>query len=225
MTTSIPIFRNEINVLEDFRGGVKVARDFAGYVSAALSYASHGTTMTRHLPLINASYTAGFRAHSFGARVETGYRFATPFVGITPYAALQVQNFLTPSYRETAASGSPEALALSYDQRSATATRFELGAMFDKLFALDRGHALAIRTRAAWAHDRSNNPAINATFQGLPGSNFSVDGAPPVSDLALLSAGFELRLPNQISLGARFDGEFSSRSQTYTGMGTLRRQW
>ena len=30
MTPSIPILRNEINVLEDFRGGVKVARDFAG---------------------------------------------------------------------------------------------------------------------------------------------------------------------------------------------------
>ena len=29
MTPSIPIFRNEINALEDFRGGVKVARDFA----------------------------------------------------------------------------------------------------------------------------------------------------------------------------------------------------
>ena len=29
MTPSIPILRNEINVLEDFRGGVKVARDFA----------------------------------------------------------------------------------------------------------------------------------------------------------------------------------------------------
>ena len=31
MTPSIPIFRNEINALEDFRGGVKVARDFAPY--------------------------------------------------------------------------------------------------------------------------------------------------------------------------------------------------
>ena len=29
MTPSIPIFRNEINALEDFRGGLKVARDFA----------------------------------------------------------------------------------------------------------------------------------------------------------------------------------------------------
>ena len=31
MTPSIPIFRNEINALEDFRGGVKVARDFADW--------------------------------------------------------------------------------------------------------------------------------------------------------------------------------------------------
>ena len=31
MTPSIPIFRNEINELEDFRGGAKVAHDFADW--------------------------------------------------------------------------------------------------------------------------------------------------------------------------------------------------
>ena len=40
MTTSIPIFRNEINVLEDFRGGVKVARDFAVRGSLSSTWAT-----------------------------------------------------------------------------------------------------------------------------------------------------------------------------------------
>ena len=35
----------------------------------------------------------------------------------------------------------------------------------------------------------------------------------------------ELRLASGLSLGARFDGEFASRSQTYTGAGTARYVW
>ena len=40
--------------------------------------------------------TASFNAQSFGARVESGYRFATMFGGLTPYAAIQAQSFRTP---------------------------------------------------------------------------------------------------------------------------------
>ena len=55
--------------------------------------------------------TANFDANNVGGRVEGGYRFAVPDVfgwpgfGVTPYAALQVQAFHTPSYSEMVASG------------------------------------------------------------------------------------------------------------------------
>jgi outer membrane autotransporter protein len=152
----------------------------------------------------------------------------TPFAGITPYAALQVQvqvqDFITPSYRESAASGS-NAFALAYDSRSTVATRTELGAWLDKTIALDRGNVLAIRTRAAWANDHSSKQGLGAAFQTLPDSNFTVNGATPATNLALLSAGAEVRLANNVSVGAKLDGEFSSHSQTYTGAGTVRYVW
>lgn len=82
--------------------------------------------------------------------MESGYRYDVRFVSITPYAALQMQNFRTPSYSETAVSGSDsDAFALAYDAKSTTMTRTELGAWFDKMIALERGNVLAIRTRAA----------------------------------------------------------------------------
>ncbi|CAN0116746.1 unnamed protein product, partial [Phaeothamnion confervicola] len=144
-----------------FQFGVYGSKKFGeSYLSGALSYAWHNVNTTRYLSLPNATYTAAFNAHSFGGRVEAGHRFETPMLGITPYAALQVQNFFTPSYSETAAAGSPPALALSYNSRSAVMTRTELGAVFDKMVALTDGRALAIRTRAAWAHDHSSNPDI-----------------------------------------------------------------
>jgi autotransporter-associated beta strand protein len=195
------------------------------YLSAALSYAWHGMSTDRTVTVSGTDkLTASFNAHSFGGRIETGTRFATRWVGVTPYAALQVQNFRTPSYRESAVSGS-NAFELTYDANSTTSTRTELGAWFDNTIALDRGNVLALRSRAAWARDHSSNTAMGAAFQTLPGSSFTVNGAQGPANSLLTSLGAELRLANSWSIGGRFDGEFASRSQTYAGTGTVRYAW
>jgi uncharacterized protein with beta-barrel porin domain len=90
---------------------------------------------------------------------------------------------------------------------------------------LNRGDAIMLRGRVAWAHDEGNNAGINATFQTLPGASFTVNGATPPKDKALLSAGSELRLRNGVSLGARVDGEFANRAHTYAGTGMVRYAW
>ena len=209
-----------------FQMGVYGSKKFgAAYVSAALSYAAHWMTTDRTVTVAGSDHLrALFNAHSIGGRLETGFRFDTKPVGITPYAALQVQNFRTPSYTETAVSGS-DAFALSYDASSTTTTRTELGVWLDKMVALDRGYVLALRTRAAWAHDHSSNQSASAAFQTLPGSSFTTNGAGIVPNSALLSVAGELKLSSRMSVGAKFDGEFANRSQTYAGTGTIRYMW
>jgi outer membrane autotransporter protein len=135
-----------------------------------------------------------------------------------------MQNFRTPSYSENAVAGS-NAFALTYGSRSSTSTRTELGAWFDNVIAFESGHVLALRSRAAWAHDHSSNQAMGAVFQTLPGSNFTVNGARSAPNALLTSLGAELRLVNRWSVGARFDGEFAGRAQTYAGAGTVRYTW
>ena len=84
---------------------------------------------------------------------------------------------------------------------------------------------LILRARVAWAHDWVSNPALGAVFQSLPGASFIVNGAAPPQNSALASAGAEMRLTVNWSLAAKFDGEFASGSQTYSGTGTLRYAW
>ena len=209
-----------------FQMGVYGSKQFGpAYISAALSYAWHWMNTDRTVTVSGTDkLTADFIAHSFGGRLESGYRFDTSFVGITPYAAVQAQNFRTPAYSETAASGS-NAFALAYDSKTTTATRTELGAWFDKTVALNTGALMTLRTRAAWTHDHSTNQGATAAFQTLPGSNFTVNGAGTVPNSALLSASGEIKLANGVSIGAKFDGEFASRSQTYAGTGTVTYVW
>ena len=84
---------------------------------------------------------------------------------------------------------------------------------------------LALRTRAAWAHDWVSDRTLAATFQALPGASFIVNGAAPAKDAALTTASAELRWRSGWSVTAKFDGELATRARTYAGSGTLRYRW
>jgi outer membrane autotransporter protein len=208
-----------------------VTRVDAAYLSAALAYAWHRVSTERVLSVAGTDdLTAKFSANNVGGRIEGGYRFAIPGVfflpgfGLTPYAAFQEQAFRTPSYSESAASGSPT-FALAYGAQTTTTIRTELGTWFDRSIALDGGAILTLHGREAWAHDHWSDPRITAMFQSLPGSSFTVFGAAPARDLLLSSAGAEVRFRNGISVAGWFDSELANRSQTYTGTARLSYMW
>jgi uncharacterized protein with beta-barrel porin domain len=79
--------------------------------------------------------------------------------------------------------------------------------------------------RLDWAHDYLSDPTLSPVFQALPGVSFIVQGAPPVKDSTLASAGAELRFASGISLVGKFDGEFAPGSQTFAGTGSVRYTW
>ena len=139
-----------------FQAGVYGAtRSGPAYVAAAFAYTNHWMSTDR-FAFAGDHLTASFKAQSFGARVEGGYRFATMFGGLTPYAAVQAQNFRTPSYSETDVNGG--GFALAYHGRTGTDTRSELGARFDRLLAINPNAVLTLRARLAWAHDWVSDP-------------------------------------------------------------------
>jgi outer membrane autotransporter protein len=206
-----------------FQGGIYGAtKSGPAYLAAAFAFANHWMSTDR-LAFAGDHLTADFNAQSYGGRLEGGYRFGTPYGGITPYAAIQAQSFHTPGYTETDAIAN--GFALAYAPRDATDTRSELGARFDRVLALYPNAVLALRGRVAWAHDWVSDPTLAVVFQTLPGASFIVNGATPAQNSALISAGAELRLANGITLLAKFDGEFASHSTTYAGTGTIRYRW
>jgi len=198
------------------------ARSGPAYLAAALAYTNHWMSTDR-FAFAGDHLSASFNAQSFGGRVEGGYRFATIYGGLTPYAAIQVQSFHTPGYTE--ADLNAGGFALAFNSRNATDTRSELGARFDRLLLLNPEAALTLRARAAWAHDSISDPSLVPLFQALPGASFVVNGATPAKNSALTSVGAELRLANGVVLLGKFDGEFASHSTTYAGTGTVRYTW
>jgi outer membrane autotransporter protein len=192
------------------------------YLAAALAYTEHWMSTDRYA-FAGDYLTANFNAHSFGGRAEAGYRVPVALWALTPYAAVQAQNFHTPTYSETDVTGG--GFGLTYNARNATDTRSELGARFDKQILLNWSAVLALRGKVAWAHDWVTDPSLVPGFEALPGASFTVNGATPAKNSALTSAGAELRLINGFSPLGKFDGEFAAHSQTYAGTGTVRYVW
>ena len=196
----------------------------AAYISGALAYGWQDITTDRTVTIAGIDHLrAQFNANAFSGRVEAGYRFVTPWMGITPYAAGQFTTFELPAYAEQALSGA-NTFALAYGSKSVTATRSELGLRTDKSFAMQNA-ILTLRGRFAWAHDFNTDRNIAATFQTLPGASFVVVGAAPAHDAALTTASAEMKWLNGFSLAATFEGEFSDVTRSYAGKGVARYAW
>ncbi|MBR1171949.1 autotransporter domain-containing protein [Bradyrhizobium liaoningense] len=208
-----------------FQAGAYGRHNFGpAYVSAALAYGWHDVTTNRTVALAGADQLQGrFKADTFSARFEGGYRFATPLIGITPYAAAQVTNFNLPNYSETSLNGGG-LFALNYTAQSLTDTRSELGLRTDKSYAMQNG-VLTLRGRAAWAHDYNPNRAVTALFQTLPGTSFVVNGAKVDADSALVSGSAEMKWLSGFSIAGTFDGEFSGNVSSYSGKGVFKYSW
>jgi len=140
----------------------------AAYVTAAAAYGWQDVTTDRTVTLAGVDrLRAEFNANAYSGRVEGGYRFAAPWMGVTPYAAGQFTTYSLPAYAEQVLSGAGT-FALNYAAKDVTASRTELGVRTDKSFAIQNG-ILTLRGRLAWAHDFNTDRNVTALFQTLPG--------------------------------------------------------
>jgi outer membrane autotransporter protein len=196
----------------------------AAYLSGVLAYGWQDVTTNRTVTIAGTDQLrAEFNANAFSGRLEGGYRFATPWLGVTPYAAGQFTTFDLPAYAEQVLAGSG-AFALSYAAKDVTDSRSEIGVRTDRSFALANA-IVTLRGRLAWAHDFNPDRTIAAVFQTLPGASFVVNGAAQAHDSALTTASAEMRWTSRWSMAATFEGEFSDVTQSYAGKGVVRYSW
>ena len=208
-----------------FQASVYARRNWGpAYLMGAFGYGWQDFTLKRTVTVAGSDkLEADFDGHTLAGRAEGGWRFGSPFAGVTPYAAVQVVSLDLPGFAERATSGA-NTFALSYASRTETQTRSELGARFDYAMPMRDG-VLTLRGRAAWAHDFDTDRIANPVFLTLPGAAFTVTGATPDANLMLLSAGAELALANGFSIAGSFEGEFSGNTESYAGKGAIRYRW
>jgi uncharacterized protein with beta-barrel porin domain len=209
-----------------FQVGAYASQRFGNaYLSGAVAYAFDWMNTNRDVtsPEV-ANLTASFLASGPTGRLETGYRFVTPAMGITPYVASEFSALRTPSYSETTASGA-QGYALSYSAQTTLNGREEVGIWIDKALLLDSNSTLLLRGRVGYAYDWWNDDNLTAQFATLPTQSFTMTGITPPNNVGLASIMSEIRYPNGVSLSTKIDGEFASGSYSFAGTGTFRYSW
>ena len=208
-----------------FQAGAFIRHNIGNaYVTAAAAYGWQDVTTERTVTVAGFErLRAQFNANAFSGRVEGGYRYVTPWMGVTPYAAGQFTTYSLPAYAEQVLAGAGT-FALNYAAKDVTASRTELGVRTDKSFAMLNG-ILTLRGRAAWAHDFNTDRNVTALFQTLPGASFVVNGAAQAHDSALVTAAAEMKWLSGWSAAAVFEGQFSNVTNSYAGKGVVRYAW
>ena len=104
---------------------------------------------------------------------------------------------------------------------SNAAMRTELGGQVQGVATIG-GIPVSGFARAAWAYYLMRDQTRGVGFASLPNAGFTVRGARPDANSALLSAGIEMPISPGLTLGARVDSEFSGNVAQVSGTARLR---
>ena len=208
-----------------FQAGAFVRRTTgSAYVATALAYGWQAITGDYQVtPAGTGQLNAAINANAYSGRLEGGYRFALPWLGIAPYAAAQITTFRLPS-NTAQPPYAANAFPIASGSDGFTNSRTELGLRTSTSFALS-GSVMSLRGRLAWARDFSAGQSIPAAFQSLPGQGFIAGGKALAPNAALTGVALELRDLSGWSATANLDSEVSSLVRSYTGKAMLRYAW
>ena len=199
------------------------------YVDAMAGYAYGDTQVQRTMliPNLQPRIANGRNgANEFLGQIEGGYRIGvyeparatlTPFVRFQTVAA--AQGGLTES-------GSANALGLIVQSQNTTSVRTVLGADLAGNIPVGAATPLVIALRLGWAHEyASTDRPVTASFLGAPSASFTVYGAQPQHDSAVIGLGLDTRLAAGMSLYARYDGEIGIDENVHAVTAGLRMTW
>ena len=197
------------------------------YADALAGYAYSGNQMQRQIqfPGLQRTANGSTGANQFLGQVETGYRiglYAPATASVTPFARLQGSTVTQNAFSEWGASS----LSLNVAQQTTNSLRTVFGADLAGAVPLSSERSLALDLRLGWLHEYADTGRpMTAAFAGAPSNAFTVYGATPQRDAAVIgfSAGTTIAEATQLYL--RYDGEVSTGSSNHTLNLGLRISW
>jgi outer membrane autotransporter protein len=206
--------------------GVKRLQSF--YVDAALSFSTFGNTTSRSITGVDTPEVARgqFNSNLLSARLELGWKQRFKRFSVTPFAAIQLAELWQSGYAET--TGIVPGVAgfgLSYAPVNVRSLPTFLGVEAAARSALPNGMIVSPYGRISWVHEFYPTREVTAFLTALPSASFIVDGPSVTRDAVKLDIGSRVALNQNAMLFGNFVGQFSDRSQMYSGKGGFRLAW
>ena len=141
---------------------------------------------------------------------------------ITPFALLQgsvaTQNGLT----ETGA----QSLNLSVAQQSTSSLRTIFGAQLGASMDVGLRDRIAAQLRFGWSHEYSDTARpVTASFAGAPSVPFTVFGAAPTRDGAVVGFSVSTAVAEAMGVYVRYEGTIAGQDSSHAQTAGLRMSW
>jgi outer membrane autotransporter protein len=176
---------------------------------SGLAYSWHDLAAGRAVgfPGFSDNLTSNYRAGTFQAFGELGYRIDTASVAFEPFANLAYVNLHTGSFAEQGG-----AAALTSASQTTDTTFTTLGLRASTNFEL-AGMQVTARGMLGWRHASNAVPFATHSFAG--GDSFTVAGTSIARDAAVLEAGLDLEITPAAMLGVSYSGQIASSAQDH----------
>ncbi|WIM09204.1 autotransporter outer membrane beta-barrel domain-containing protein [Enhydrobacter sp.] len=188
------------------------------HADALAGYAHADNRLTRPVSipgLAPQAATGRTGADQFLGQLETGYGFgvyAPAQATLTPFARLQVASVSQAGFTESGAS----LFDLAVAPQTTTSVRGTLGVDLAGAIEVGARAPLALRLRLGWMHEYADTGRpVTAAFAGAPTGAFTVLGAAPPRDSALVGLSASLAVSQSISLYLGYDGELGGGADNH----------
>ena len=198
------------------------------YVDALAGYAYSNNQLQRQISvpgLQPRTANGSTGANQFLAQVEAGYAFgiyAPAAATVTPFARFQTSSINQAAFSEWGANS----LSLNVQQQTTTSVRTVLGAELAGAIGLGNTRTLDLGLRLGWLHEYANTARpLTAAFAGAPAANFTVYGATPQRDAAVIGFQASTNVAAATQLYLRYDGDIGSGTDNHALNLGVRLSW
>jgi outer membrane autotransporter protein len=148
--------------------------------------------------------------------------FAPAAATVTPFARLQGTTVNQAAFSEWGA----QSLSLNVAQQTTNSLRTTFGADLSGAIGLGDQRKLDLALRLGWLHEYADTGRpITAAFAGAPANAFTVYGATPQRDSAIIGFSAGTALAEAAQLYLRYDGEIGTMAANHTLNLGLRFTW
>ena len=191
----------------------------AFYADALAGYAYSNNQLQRQIiipGLQPRTANGGTGANQALGQVEVGYRlgvYAPALATVTPFGRLQAASVTQNGFWEWGANS----LDLNVAQQTTNSLRSTLGADLAGAIGLGDTRKLDLALRLGWLHEYADiGRPITAAFAGAPSTAFTVYGATPQRNAAILALSVSTAIAEATSVYLRYDGEIGSGNDNHT---------
>ena len=198
------------------------------YADALAGYAYFNNQLQRQIlipGLQQRTATGSTGANQFLGQIESGYKlgiYAPAMASITPFGRLQISSVTQNSFSESGA----QSLSLNVAQQTTNSLRTVLGVDLGGAIGLSNERKIDLALRLGWQHEFAyTGRPITTAFSGAPSASFTVYGATPQHDSAVVGVSATTAVTPTTSIYLRYDGEIGNGTDNHAVNIGVRISW